>query len=162
MPIRCDPDRIRLMPGQFICTPLFNPEARAIRGVVRPNATAMVHSTAVMEVLRLGPEACIKGPYSKYHPFPEGERPAHALAPYARAELGIDCDWAEGPPTPWPFDVGAYLLTPRDFAMIVDWEGKRYAIGELVFVIALLEGTKEEIVEGFEVLPGWISQQRGY
>ena len=147
---RIDPDRVKLFSGQFICEPLFDPERRRVRGLYRPGARGMQHSTAVMRALRLGPPPQEYGPIDRFSARPKGTSPARSMS-------GIHydgADWfAASRPSEWLFSEGDILLMSRDVAMVLDWRGRRYAIGEQVFVIAVLEGDAAEIEAGFEVVP---------
>jgi len=161
VPISVDPDRIQLRPGQFICTPLFDPEKRVVRGLYRPGSTSMKHSTAVVKILRLGPMAQISGPFDRHFPYPVDLEPAMALAPHFKSPedaRSAGAEWGRShQETPWPFKVGEAVLTSRDFAMVIVWpktgpQASTYAIGELIFVQAVLEGSHEQISKTFEVV----------
>ena len=163
MPVYADPDSFRLLEGQFICTPLFDPEKRKLRGLYRPGSRGMQHSTAVVKVCRLGPQARLSGPHGPMNPMREGAEISRPLAPYfkdAEEAAATGAEWALSEHScAWPFEEGQILLVPRVFSLVFVWprdtcpEQRTYALGDLAFVIAVLEGDPKDIVENFEVLP---------
>ncbi len=140
MPFYFDPDTVRLHPGQFISELAVGPE-RIVRGIVRPNGDAMNRDIAIVRVLRLGPLPFFAGPATGQEARTLSELPG-ARVP----------DWklSSAPWASYPFAVGDHLLMPRDFPAVIDWRGRRFLLSEVTDAIAVLEGSIEEILEGFE------------